>query len=100
MSESFSTEGPRGSGCLKTVLAGPLLVVLAPLVALVRVVGRARRGRNVLVRRVESPFEGPGGEESITLSLLLDVPADRDISRLVTDRVVRIAESLATGGES
>lgn len=88
--------GPEGSlrgrgGCLRVALGSVLLLILAPLAALVRWWRRWRRGYDVRVARRDL-----GGVDLSGIELTLDSPLSREVETrtALIDALVRLAEEV------
>jgi len=92
-SKTAEKQGSQTAGCLTAGLGGVLLVVLAPVAALVRAVQRRRRGSDPRVAWHRDARAIPG---AVAIDVVLDLPRPRqaDGRRALTDAVVRVAEAL------
>jgi len=100
MTEPTPEIGGR-PGCVRGTLGVAVLAVLSPLVVLVRIVRRWRRGDEIRVIRTAGPFPTDGGEPMARVDVEIDVPAHRAAAERerITDVVVRVAERLCAVGD-
>lgn len=91
-------SGTQAGGCLRALLAAPVLAVLAPVTAIFRTWARWRRGSTVVVKTGNEDFERfESGWAKVTAEV--NIPDTIDGVRLLTRSVVRIAEALHTAGQ-
>jgi len=88
--------GPGGGGCLRLMLAGPVLLLGAPVVALMRSLARRKRGR--AVRLDELKEEKSGG--FAVFSGAVDFPSGTESSRILTAALASLASTLSGPGDA
>jgi hypothetical protein len=91
MTTPFDGSGDERSGCLRAAVAMPLLVLLAPVAAMVRSVARLRRGSAVDLG-IRTAADG-------RVAVSLDLPWTVDPVRPVTECVARFAEAVGRPGD-
>jgi len=91
-----SVPGSGGKGCLRLMLAGPVLLLGAPVVALMRSLARWKRGRAV---RLDHLDEEKSGAFSL-FSGVVDFPSDVESSRILTSALASLASALSGPGDA
>jgi hypothetical protein len=99
--ETIVVQPPRSNrGCLRAALAAPVLVVLAPFAVAVRWFSKVRRGPETEVAQQVDAVSLDDGRTLLKARVEIDVPHESNLDRALTGEVVRLAESLSSGGEN
>lgn len=88
--------GSANSGCLRLILAGPILVLGAPLVAAMRSLARWRRGRDIRVQDVRDEKFG----RYRSLHSAVDYPSSCESCSQLTSALAVLASSLSHSSDN
>jgi len=95
----MGTEEPgTDRGCLRLALAGPFLLIAAPVVASLRFFARLRRGKEQRIRVGDAAVIPGSSGDMKRIRGVIDFPSGVDVCRELTSAAARLASRVGRGG--